>query len=108
MKLWVAITDENWFEFLRARNPEEMKLRQPSAGRRAAALEPGTPFLFRLHAPDNFVVGDGFFVRYGSLPVRFASDSFGVNNGVADYTALKARVVQCCRCRVSSVPIGVS
>ena len=40
MKIWVAITDRNWFEFLRARTPEEVNFWQPSSGRRAAALEP--------------------------------------------------------------------
>lgn len=94
MKLWVAVTDKNWFEFLRARNPEEVNFWQPSAGRRAASLVPGTPFLFKLHAPDNFVVGGGFFVRYSVLPARMAWDAFGPNNGVADYTALKKRVEQ--------------
>lgn len=94
MKLWVAITDKNWFEFLRSRSPDEVNFWQPSAGRRAAVLEPGTPFLFKLHAPDNFIVGGGFFVRYSALPARLAWDAFGANNGVADYAALKARVVQ--------------
>jgi putative restriction endonuclease len=104
MKLWVAITDKNWFEFLRARNPDEVNFWQPSCGRRAAVLEPGTPFLFKLHAPDNFIVGGGFFVRYSALPARLAWDAFGANNGVADYAALKARVSQYRAAAVSGDP----
>jgi putative restriction endonuclease len=94
MKLWVGITDKNWFEFLCARAPEEVNFWQPSAKRRAAVLEAGAPFLFKLHAPDNYIVGGGFFVRYSALPARLAWDAFGVNNGVADYAALKRRVEQ--------------
>ena len=94
MKFWVGITDKNWFEFLRARAPEEVNFWQPSAKRRAAVLDAGAPFLFKLHAPDNYIVGGGFFVRYSALPARLAWDAFGVNNGVADYAALKRRVEQ--------------
>lgn len=94
MRLWVAVTDKNWFEFLRARKPEEVNFWQPSAGRRAASLDLGTPFLFKLHAPHNFIVGGGCFVRYSVLPARLAWDAFGTNNGVTDYAALKARVEQ--------------
>ncbi|MCC7114320.1 MAG: HNH endonuclease [Burkholderiales bacterium] len=94
MKLWVGVTDRNWFEFLRARQPEEVNFWQPSAGRRAAALEAGAPFLFKLHAPRNFIVGGGFFVRYSALPARLAWEAFGLNNGVADYAVLRRRVEQ--------------
>lgn len=94
MKLWVGVTDRNWFEFLRARQPEEVNFWQPSARRRAAVLDAGAPFLFKLHAPHNFIVGGGFFVRYSALPARLAWEAFGVNNGVADYEALRRRVEQ--------------
>lgn len=94
MKFWVGVTDKNWFEFLRARAPDEVNFWQPSAGRRAAVLEAGAPFLFKLHSPQNFIVGGGFFVRYSALPARLAWDAFGANNGVSDYTALRRRVEQ--------------
>jgi len=94
MKLWVGVTDRDWFERLRALAPDEVNFWQPSARRRAAVLEPGTPFLFKLHAPRNFIVGGGFFVRYSALPARLAWDAFGPKNGVADYAALRIRVQQ--------------
>lgn len=94
MKLWVGVTDRNWFEFLRARQPEEVNFWQPSAKRRAAVLEAGAPFLFKLHSPHNFIVGGGFFVRYSVLPARLAWEAFGLNNGVPDYAALRRRVEQ--------------
>lgn len=92
MKLWVGVTDKNWFEFLRARSPQEVNFWQPSARRRAAVLEPGAPFLFKLHAPFNVIVGGGFFVRYSALPARLAWEAFGADNGVADYSVLRRRV----------------
>jgi putative restriction endonuclease len=94
MKFWVGITDKKWFEFLRAQTPDEVNFWQPSAGRRAAVLEPGTPFLFKLHAPNHFIVGGGFYVRYSALPARLAWDAFGVKNGVTDYAMLRRRVEQ--------------
>jgi putative restriction endonuclease len=94
MKFWVGVTDKKWFEFLRARAPDEVNFWQPSARRRAAVLDPGAPFLFKLHAPSNFIVGGGFYVRYSALPARVAWDAFGVKNGVADYGGLRRRVEQ--------------
>jgi putative restriction endonuclease len=92
LKFWVGITDKDWFERLRAQRPDEVNFWQPSAGRRAARLDPGTPFLFKLHAPRNFIVGGGFYVRYSALPARLAWEAFGEKNGVADYAELHRRV----------------
>lgn len=94
MKYWVGVTDKNWFEFLRARAPDEVNFWQPSSGRRAVHLEPGAPFLFKLHAPDNYIVAGGFFVRYSPLPARIAWEAFGEKNGVADYSNLRARIAR--------------
>jgi len=94
MKIWVALTDKNWLEFLRARAPDEVNFWQPSAGRRAVALDAGAPFLFKLHAPHNVIAGGGFYVRYSALPARTAWDAFGADNGVSDYGALRRRVEQ--------------
>jgi len=93
VRFWIGITDREWFDFLSARQPEEVNFWQPSP-RRPAKLEPGVPFLFKLHAPDNFIVGGGFFVRFSVLPARLAWEAFGENNGTADYPLLRARVEQ--------------
>ena len=94
MRFWVGITDRAWFDHLRVRAPEEVNFWQPSARRLAEFLEPGVPFLFKLHAPDDFIVGGGFFVRFSGLPARLAWEAFGEKNGVADYTALRRRIEQ--------------
>ena len=94
MRFWVGVTDKAWYEQLRAQAPDEVNFWQPSARRLAEFLEPGVPFLFKLHAPDNFVVGGGFFVRFSALPARLAWEAFGEKNGVADYAALRRRIEQ--------------
>jgi hypothetical protein len=38
-------------------------------------------FLFKLHAPRNFIVGGGFFTRFVQLPMSLAWESFGDGNG---------------------------
>ena len=92
MKFWVGVTDKTWFERLRSQRPDEVNFWQPSGRQVAAFLEPGVPFLFKLHAPDNFIVGAGFFVRFSALPARVAWEAFGVKNGVSDYAELRRRI----------------
>jgi putative restriction endonuclease len=92
MKIWVGVTDKNWFEHLSRRGPDEVNFWQPSGSRNFKVLKPGEPFLFKLHSPDNFIVGGGFFVRYSALPASLAWDAFGQKNGVASVEELRARV----------------
>lgn len=92
MKLWVGVTDGNWFEFLRARQPDEVNFWQPSGSRQFKVLEPGEPFLFKLHSPRNFIVGGGFFVRYTAIQCTVAWRAFAEKNGVADFASFLARI----------------
>lgn len=94
MKIWLAITDREWFEHLRARQPEECNFWQPGGGQRFRAIGPGGLFLFKLHSPDNFVVGGGFFVRNAILPARLAWEAFGEKNGVSSLSALFERIAK--------------
>jgi len=94
VKFWVGVTDKAWFERLRAQTPDEVNFWQPSGKQLATFLEPGVPFLFKLHAPHNFIVGGGFFVRFSALPARLAWDAFGEKNGVADYVELRRHIEQ--------------
>ena len=80
MKFWVGVTDTDWFEQLRSIKPVEVNFWQPS-GRRPANLAAGTPFLFKLHSPRNFIVGGGYFLRFSALPLQLAWEAFGINNG---------------------------
>jgi len=92
MKLWVGVTDEDWFDHLRHLEPDEVNFWQPSGARTFRALEPGELFLFKLHSPKNFVVGGGHFVSYSALPTSLAWDAFQEKNGVRSLAELLARV----------------
>lgn len=95
MKLYVGITDGDWFEFLRQR-PElgEANFWQPSGGRRFRAIEPGEPFLFKLHSPRNSVVGGGFLTSFEVLPYRMAWEFFGEANGAPDLAEMRRRIAR--------------
>ncbi len=54
-------------------------------------MEPGWPFLFKLHSPRNYIVGGGFFVRFTVLPCFLAWDAFDEKNGTASLAELVAR-----------------
>lgn len=94
MKFWIGVTDKNWYLRLSELQPDEVNFWQPSATQPAGFLQAGTPFLFKLHYPDNAIVGGGFFARYSALPARLAWEAFGSSNGVADYAQLRARIEQ--------------
>ena len=93
MKLYVAVTDNEWFRFLRNR-PEldEVNFWQPGGGQTFRALLPGEPLLFKLHSPENFVVGGGFFETSSRLPCSLAWEVFGEKNGVASFEQMRVRI----------------
>jgi hypothetical protein len=68
VKAYVAVTDQQWFEQLRRLEPDDVNFWRPS-GRGFAALQPGDPLLFKLHAPRNAIAGGGFFVEARQMPV---------------------------------------
>jgi putative restriction endonuclease len=55
-------------------------------------LQSGEPFLFKLHSPDDFVVGGGFFGHFSILPVSLAWEAFGQKNGAMTEEEMRARV----------------
>ena len=82
MRAYVGITDRDWFECLR-RIPklDEVNFWQPSGNREFKAILPGELFLFKLHSPNNFIVGGGIFVHFSLLPISLAWETFGTSNG---------------------------
>lgn len=96
MRFWVGITDYDWYSFLASR-PElpEVNFWQPTARRRPAALTPGIPSLFKLHAGEGGrIVGGGFFATYSALPARLAWETFGIENGAATFEEMLQRVAR--------------
>jgi putative restriction endonuclease len=92
LKLYVGVTDGDWFQSLERLGPDEVNFWQPGGGRTFKVLQPGEPFLFKLHSPNNFIAGGGFFVRNSSLPASLAWDAFERKNGVLSLQDLRARI----------------
>src|SRR3990172_6840745 len=93
LNLYVAVTDQDWFEFLR-RRPDltEVNFWQPRGTKPFRALQLGELFLFKLHSPLNYVVGGGVFSHSTSLPLSLAWEAFGEANGAASLDAMRLRI----------------
>jgi putative restriction endonuclease len=93
MNLLVAVTDNDWFTLLSSRDHvDEVNFWRPSPGASFKALLPGELLLFKLHAPENFIVGGGFFTRFHQLPLNFAWDTFKEANGVTSLPEMRKRI----------------
>jgi len=79
-----------WFDFL-SRRPEidEVNFWQPGGKSQFRSLSPGELFLFKLHAPFNYIAGGGFFVHSSKLPVSLAWEAFGEKNGASSYLEMR-------------------
>ena len=95
MQLYIGVTDNDWFRFLRDRpHLEEVNFWQPSGRTQFRALSPGGVFLFKLHAPENFIVGGGFFAHFSLLPHRTAWEFFGEANGAGSLLEMTRRIAK--------------
>lgn len=92
MKIYVGITDYEWFRTLKHRNCDEVNFWKPGGRQNFKALNEGDLFLFKLHSPQDYIVGGGFFLKFSILPSSFAWEAFGVANGAVDLLELKNRV----------------
>jgi putative restriction endonuclease len=93
VKLYVGITDYEWFRFLSALpGVDEVNFWQPGGRTNFQALRPGELFLFKLHAPRNFIVGGGVFARADILPTSLAWEAFGTSNGASSLTEMRRRI----------------
>lgn len=93
VRAWVAVTDKDWYRFLAQRpHLDEVNFWQPGGSREFRTLTPGEPFLFKLHYPDNAIVGGGFFTHPSVLPVSVAWDAFGEKNGAGSYDEMRRRI----------------
>jgi putative restriction endonuclease len=89
VRFYVGITDNTWFENLRYFLPDEVNFWQPGEYARPPRLATGTPFLFKLHHPYNFITGGGFFAHTTRIPIRMAWNTFGEKNGAGSYAELR-------------------
>jgi len=85
LQIYVGVTDNNWFTFLKSIQPDEVNFWQPQSKRNFRAINPGELFLFKLHSPNNYIVGGGIFVRQTFLPLSVTWKAFGEKNGTPTF-----------------------
>ena len=94
VNLVVAVTDGDWFEMLR-QHPDLTEVNFWSPGPKMfRALERGELFLFKLHAPRNYIVGGGIFAYANMLPSSLAWEAFGEANGAHSLRQMRERIVK--------------
>jgi putative restriction endonuclease len=71
---------------------DEVNFWRPSPNATFKALDPGELFLFKLHSPQNYLVGGGFFTKFQQLPVNMAWDAFREANGVTSLAEMRQRI----------------
>jgi len=106
MKFWVGVTDNRWYSYLAERQPDEVNFWRPKSTAQFRAIAPGGLFLFKLHAPLNFIAGGGFFLRHSVLPLSLAWEAFGDKNGADDYETFRECIWSIRRDRVPDPQIG--
>ncbi len=93
VRLWVANTDHDWFDFL-ASQPgiDEVNFWQPTGSNMFGAIQPGELFLFRLKSPRNAIGGYGVFSHASNLPISLAWEAFGIKNGAPSLSEVRQRI----------------
>ena len=95
MKIYIGVTDNEWYRFLsQLPNVDEVNFWQPGGSSRFRTLKPGELFLFKLHSPQNFIAGGGFFTHASLLPVSLAWEAFGEKNGAATFEEIRSKILQ--------------
>lgn len=94
VSLFIAITDRSWFDLLSLEQPDEVNFWQPSGARNFRAISTGELFLFKLHAPDDYIVGGGVFSHASNVPLSLAWEAFGIKNGVTSLADMRRRIAR--------------
>ena len=93
MRMFVGVTDGDWHNFLSALpDIDEVNFWQPTGSTRFQALSPGELFLFKLHSPQNVIVGGGVLGHFSLLPVSLAWAAFEEKNGARSLEEMRRRI----------------
>ena len=93
MRGYIANTDYEWYRYLSTQGDlPEVNFWRPSDRRAVRAIDPGSPFFFKLKRPHNAVAGFGFYSRHSVLPAWLAWETFGPANGAADFATMRERI----------------
>jgi putative restriction endonuclease len=95
MNAYVGITDNDWFEFLRnLPKLDEVNFWRPSSTNQFRVLKPNELFLFKLHAPHNYIVGGGIFASWIRIPISLAWEAFTISNGAGSLFDMRRQVAK--------------
>ena len=93
MRAYVALTDWDWYRYLRSVEPlDEVNFWKPGGKHKFGALRAGELLLFKLHSPRSYIVGGGLFAYSSILPVSLAWESFRESNGAASFDEMRRRI----------------
>ena len=90
--MYVGITDYDWFRTLKQAKCDEVNFWKPGGKTNFKALDEGDLFLFKLHSPQDYIVGGGFFLKFSILPSSLAWEAFGLANGARSLFELHDRI----------------
>jgi putative restriction endonuclease len=93
MKLYLGVTDNNWFNYVSTISPEDVNFWQPGGASTFKVLHSGAPFLFKLKSPLNAIGGVGFFSSHTFLPISIAWETFGNRNGCKTYEEFRRMIL---------------
>lgn len=114
MKIYVGVTDDQLFDYLRrlssrlAAHPsdpacpaeplDEVNFWQPSPDSQFRAIGPGDLFLFKLHrtartAHKDLIAGGGVLASYSVFPISLAWEAFDHKNGADTYLEMRRQIV---------------
>lgn len=94
MKIYVGITDYDWYTKLRNDQPDEVNFWKPGEIGGFAALEPGGLFLFKLKKKHgDYIVGGAHFVAFSRMTLSMAWECFEQRNGVWDRQQFRERII---------------
>lgn len=95
VRLWVANTDLDWFDYLAAQpDIDEVNFWQPSGQSNFGAISGGELFLFKLKSPRNVIGGFGVLSQSTNMPLSLAWEAFGIKNGARSLPEMRARILQ--------------
>jgi len=95
MNFFIGITDQAWFDSLSSLpSLDEVNFWQPSGKTTFRALKPGELFLFKLHSPNDYIAGGGFFAHSTLLPISLAWEAFQEKNGANSFLEMRQRIAK--------------
>ena len=90
-KAYIGITDGSWFNTIKQHQCTEVNFWKPGA-QGFAALNEGELFLFKMHAPERYITGCGFFQHFARFRISQVWDAYGVGNGAHSLQELRQRI----------------